>query len=50
MVDPAFIKELLREFPDVQGWANVQYGLDDLDYEDFVDELSRFLAFNLNLI
>lgn len=41
------LEDFLRGFPESAGWGNTTYGLDDLDFGDFVKHLARTLAARL---
>lgn len=38
------IEKAIRDFPVEANYSNFTYGLDDLDYQEFVSEFAAFLA------
>lgn len=42
-MNQAELEAYLREFPTAQGWGNTLYGLDDLDFQEFIQDLAAGL-------
>lgn len=40
-MNQAELEEYLRAFPRASGWGNVTFGLDDLDFRDFIKDLAH---------
>ncbi len=40
-VNQAELEAFLRAFPQASGWHNETFGLDDLDFEDFLKDLAN---------
>ncbi len=40
-MNQAELEAFLRAFPAASGWGNVLYGLDDLDFQEFVRDLAH---------
>ena len=40
-MNQAEVEAYLRTFPAASGWGNVLYGLDDLDFQEFVKDLAH---------
>lgn len=40
-MNQAELEAYLREFPMASAWHNTSYGLDDLDFQDFIRDLAH---------